>query len=77
MKSYRKFQFLLKKKSDLSRILLNTILECWQVCNNGDREMDFGPFDGLEDDEYNGMDFVALSRIFTAQDDFFLWRRGI
>ena len=37
--------------------------------------MEFGSLGGVEDGEYNGSDFVEISKIFAVQDDFSMRKR--
>ncbi len=38
--------------------------------NNGAREMGFGSWDGVENDENNGISFVGIFKIYVTADTF-------
>ena len=51
---------------------INSIAKNPNFSNSGAKEMEFSLFDGGDDDEYNGVVFVEVSKIFAMQDDFIL-----
>ena len=54
----------------------NNIIKDVSPSNNGAREMEFSLVDGGQDDEYNDVDAVAISKTLMTQDAY-LWNRMI
>ena len=51
---------------------INNIAKSANLSNHGDREIEFGLFDGGEGGEYNVVGHVEIYQIFATQNEYFI-----